>query len=84
MVKLYKLSTENLCNLSIDAKSARVGRSRAAKKKEGGFLPPLLSPRDAKIFLSRDLNCVTVFSDISHNHILINSLGKTDDHRTLA
>ena len=80
MVKLYKLSTKNLCILPIDAKSARVDRSRAAKKKEGGFLPPLLLPRDAKIFVSRNLNCVSVFSDVIHNHILINSLGETDYH----
>ena len=40
MVKLYKLSTKNLCILSIDAKSARVGRSRAAKKERGGISPP--------------------------------------------
>lgn len=80
MVKLYKLSTKNLCILPIDVKSARVDRSRAAKKKEGGFLPPLLLPRDAKIFVSRNLNCVSVFFNVSHNHFLINSVGKTDKH----
>ena len=40
MVKLYKLSTKNLCILTIDTKSARVDRSRAAKKERGGISPP--------------------------------------------